>query len=147
MTIAAALVLLAAPGVWQLQDRTAPLDGRRDVAAALEADSTIQRPFRPILVLMCDGRKPSAALLWAGYLGRPGYDVAVSWRVDGRAIHTGRWWIRSSALFLRSAGDVRQLQAELATGRTFVVRAGGQDATFTVGDVSAALAAVRAVCP
>jgi hypothetical protein len=155
MSLSAMLLFVAAPGAWHVRDVTAPLDGRRDVAAALEADSavlnSIGRPFRPLFVLSCDGNKPSAALQWAGYVGRSGYDVAVSWRVDAGQIRTGRWWIPaqpgSSALFLRNAEDVRRLMGELERGRTLVVRAAGQDAVFTLGDAPPAVAAVRAVCP
>lgn len=156
LLIALAVALAAASptqvaGVWEKEDTTSRLDGRREVMQAMWSTNEIARPYggstRATIMIRCANDKIVTFLAIPGVMLRSD-PVLVEWRVGEGDLMREQWPALSRAQGAVYRENHNRLLDAIAGGGELLARIGGAyEVEFDLADGAAAVASVREACP
>jgi type VI secretion system protein VasI len=137
-------------GLWQITDRTNPLDNTRTVILVLRATTGTSRSGIPVeLTLRCQSGKTEAYVNWSESLGSD--EAAVTSRVGRFKSDVQAWSLSSDKEATVVPGNIPQFIQTIASIGSYVVQVTPPNesritATFDVSGLRVAMRPLRAAC-
>lgn len=137
---------------WSIEESVSSIDGKKSVVAIIlsdnESPNIIGRNERSGIAIRCNENKTEVIFSPPNFIGLDG--ASVTYRIDQGA-PIKQWWSSSTNGRGAFAGKPISFIREMSSGKTLAIRIGSggappQEAVFTIGDMSDAIAKVSSAC-